>query len=86
MYIFGDAILPGYYKSATVDYYLIDIYNNYSTKTDSDALFANSALSSIYTKDEVYNKTEVDNIDNELSTLILNTYTKTKTYLPNNLL
>ena len=80
MYIFGDVILPGYYKSATVDYYLNDTYNNYSTKTDSDASLAHRALSSIYTKDEVYNKTEVDNTDNELFTLVINTYIKTKTY------
>ena len=37
-------------------------------------------MSNYYNKAGVYNKTEVDDIVNELSTLILNTYTKTKTY------
>ena len=39
-------------------------------KTEVDALFGNIDFSNYYTK------TEVDDIDNELSTLVLNIYTK----------
>ena len=74
----GDVTLPGYYKSSTIDYGFTCIYSDYCTKTESDALFANSDLGNINTRDEVYNNTEVDDTDNELSTLILNTYTKTE--------
>ena len=46
--------------------------SNYYTKTEIDTLFSNICLSKYYTK------SEIDDIDNELSTLILNTYTKTE--------
>uniref|UniRef100_UPI00404B2DF6 hypothetical protein n=1 Tax=Flavobacterium sp. TaxID=239 RepID=UPI00404B2DF6 len=49
----------------------LDIPNHYN-KSSIDTLFSNIDLSSYYTK------LEIDDIDNELSTLILNTYTKTE--------
>ena len=48
----------------------LDIPNFYN-KSSIDTLFSNIDLSNYYTK------AEIDDIDNELSTLILNTYTKT---------
>ena len=50
----------------------VDIPNHYN-KTEIDAIVANSNFSNNY-----YTKTEVDDIDNELSTKILNTYTKAR--------
>ena len=64
---FGDVILPGYYTSSGVD----TLFNQYYTRAESDALFANIDLSNYY------NKAEIDAIDDEVTSLILNTYTKT---------
>ena len=50
-------------------------------KTETDTLFSNIDLSSYYIK------TETGDLDNELSTLILNTYNKTRNkYVFNKLL
>ena len=46
--------------------------NNYHIKTEIYIISSNIDLSNYYIK------SEVDDIDNELSTLILNTYTKTE--------
>ena len=53
-------------------YNITEIQANYYDKVATDSLFSNIDLSSYYTKSEVYD------IDNELSTLILYTYTKTE--------
>ena len=64
-------ILDTYYNKTKIQ---ANYYDNVAT----DSLFPNIGLSSYYSK------IEVDDIDNELSTLILNTYTKTEvdTQLP----
>ena len=64
----GDVILPGQYTSSSAD----AKFNNYYTRAESDALFANIDLSNYY------NKAEIDAIDDELTSLILNTCTKTE--------
>ena len=67
---------------------------NTYTKAELDSLFANIYLSDYYNKADMYltvsniyiyiyisncyTKTEIDDIDNELSTLVLNTYTKSE--------
>ena len=53
-------------------YNIAEIQANYYDKVVTDSLFSNIDLSNYYPK------LEVDDIDNELSTLILNTYTKTE--------
>ena len=47
--------------------------SSYYNKTEVDAIVANINFSNNH-----YTKTEVDDIDNELSALTLNTYTKTE--------
>ena len=54
-------------------YNITGIQANYYDKVATGSLFSNIDLSNYYTK------IEIDDIDNELSTLILNTYTKTET-------
>ena len=53
-------------------YDITEIQANYYDKVATDSLFSNIYLSNYYSK------IEVDDTDNELFTLILNTYTKTK--------
>ena len=53
-------------------YNITEIQANYYDKVATDSLFSNIDLSNYYSK------TELDDIDNELSALILNTYTKTE--------
>ena len=53
-------------------YNITEIQANYYDKVATDPVFPNIALSNYYTK------TEVGDIDNELFTVILNTYTKTE--------
>ena len=53
-------------------YNIIESQTNYYDKVATDSLFSNIGLSNYYSK------IEVDDIGNELSTLILNTYTKTE--------
>ena len=52
-------------------YNIAETQAHYYDKAATDLLFSNIALSNYYSK------IEVDDIDNELSTLTLNTYTKT---------
>ena len=52
-------------------YNITEMQANYYDKVASDSLFSNIDLSNYYSK------IEVDDIDNELFTLVLNTYTKT---------
>ena len=60
------------YNKTFVDILIAGIYNDTYMKTEIGSLFSNVDLCSYYTK------SEVDDIDNELFTLILNTYTKTE--------
>ena len=65
--------LSSYYIKAEIGTLFSNIaLSNYYIKTKIGTLVANIYLSNYYTKPEV------DHIDNELSTLILNTYTKTE--------
>ena len=61
------------YKKAYVDILITGIYNYIYIQTETDTLFSNIDLGNYYTK------SDVDGIGNELSTLVLNTYTKTET-------
>ena len=56
----------------SIDTLVPNIYNDIYIKTEIDTLFSNSDLSHDYTK------AETDDLDNELSTLILNTYNKSE--------
>ena len=68
----------GFYSKAKMSIILDTYYNiteiqaNYYDKVASDSLFSNVGLSNYYTK------IEVGDIDNELSTLVLHTYTNTE--------
>ena len=53
-------------------YNITEIQANYYDKVATDSLFSNTGLSNYYSK------IEVGDLDNELSTLIFNTYTKTE--------
>ena len=53
-------------------YNITEIQANHYDKVATDSLFSNTDLSSYYTK------SEVDDIDNDLCTSILNIYTKTE--------
>ena len=68
----GDCQIPNIHNKTHVGILIADIYNDAYIKTEIDSLFSNLDLSNYYTK------SEVDDIDNELFTLILNTYTKTE--------
>ena len=67
-----------FYSKAKMNIILDTYYNiaetqaNYYDKVATDSLFSNIDLSNYYTK------SDIGDTDNELSTLILNTYTKTK--------
>ena len=85
----GDCQIPDMYNKTYVGILTADIYNDTCIKTEIVTLFSNTGLSN-YIKSEIdtlfsnihsssyYIKFETDDIDNELSTLILNTYTKTE--------
>ena len=60
-----------FYNTSSIDTLISDIHDDVYIKTEIDTLCSNTDLSNYYTKNEV------DNIDDELSALILNTYTKT---------
>ena len=68
----GDCQIPNMYNKTSVDILIANTYNDTYIKTEIDSLIPNINLSNYYTK------SEVDDIDNELSTLILDTYTKTE--------
>ena len=86
----GDCQIPNMYNKTCVNTLIADIYNDTYIETEIDTLSSNIDLSSYSIKAEIdtsfpniglssyYTKPEVDDIDNELSTLILNTYTKTE--------
>ena len=67
----GDCEIPNIYNKTSVDMSVADIHNGVHINTEHDTLFSNIDLSNYFTK------SEVDDIENELSTLILNTYSKT---------
>ena len=63
--------LISYYIKAETDTLTSNVdLSNYYIKAETDTLFSNIDLSTYYAK------SEVDGIDNELPTLVLNTYTK----------
>ena len=71
---FGDLDIPNFYNKTEID--AIAFNGNlsaYYDKTEVDATVANINFSNTH-----YTKSEVDDIGNELSALILNTYTKTE--------
>ena len=71
---FGDLDIPNFYNKTEIDAIAFNgDLANYYNKTQVDAIVANINFSNNH-----YTKTEVDDIDNELSALILNTYTKTE--------
>ena len=71
---FGDLGIPNFYNKTEIDAIAFNgNLSNYYNKTEVDATVAN-----INSSNNHYAKTEVDDIDNELSALILNTYTKTE--------
>ena len=86
----GDCQIPKMYNKTAVDILIADIYKYTFIKTGIDTLISNLDLSNYYIKAEIgtlfsnidlsnyYTKSEVDDIANDLSTLILNTYTKTE--------
>ena len=74
---FGDLDIPNFYNKTEINSMLAgggstDL-SNYYNKGQVDAIVANIDFSNNH-----YTETEVDDIDNELSALILNTYTKTE--------
>ena len=75
--LFGDADIPFvYYKSEIISILANSNFSdpsNYYNKTEIDAIVSNINFSN-----DRYTKAETDDIDNELSTLMLNTYTKTE--------
>ena len=64
---FGDLDIPNYYNTTSIDNLVSNIYNTFYDKPYIDSLI-----------DNYYDNTYIDNLDNELSALILNTYTKTE--------
>ena len=82
--------VPKMYNKAYVDVLIADIYHYFDIKTEIGTLFSNLDVSSYCFKTEIgtlfsyldlsnyCTKSEVDDIDNGLSTLVLNTYTKTE--------
>ena len=75
---FGDLDIPNFYNKTEINSMLAgggstDL-SNYYNETEVDAVVAN-----IHFSNNHCTKSEVDDIDNELSALILNTYTKTET-------
>ena len=68
---FGDCSVPNFYNKPSIGTLIPNMYDDAYIKNEIDTLFSNIYLSN-------YTKNELDDIDNELSTLILNTYTKTK--------
>ena len=71
---FGDLDIPNFCNKTEIDAIAFNgNLSNYYNKTEVDAIVANINFSNNH-----YTKSEVDYIDNELSALILNTYTKTE--------
>ena len=69
---YGDCSIPNFYNKSSIDTLISNIYDDVYIKTEIDTLFSNIDSSTYYTKNEV------DDIGNELSTLILNTYNKSE--------
>ena len=67
-----DCEIPNRYNKTYVDILIADICNDSYSTTEIDILCSNIELSNYYTK------SDVDDIDNDLSTLLLNSYTKTE--------
>ena len=63
---------PIFYNKPSIGTLIPNIYDDAYIKTEIYTLFSNLDLSNYYTK------TEIDDSDNELSTLTLNTYNKSE--------
>ena len=85
----GDCQIPNMYNKTSVDTSIANIYDDTYTKTEIDILIPNLGLSNYYIKSEsdIVSKyrfkqslyeSDTGDIDNELSALISNTYTKTE--------
>ena len=59
-----------FYNKSPIDTLIPNTHDDVYIKTEFDTLFPNIDLSNYYTK------TEIDDLDNELSSLVLNTYNK----------
>ena len=70
---YGKCSIPNLYNKSSIDTLVPNIYNDIYIKPEIDTLFSNVDLSNHYTK------TEIDDLDNELLTLVLNTYNKSET-------
>ena len=69
----GDCDIPNHYNKIELYSLIANInFSNHYNKAEMDLIVSNIGFSNYYTK------TEIDDIDNELSTLILNTYTNTE--------
>ena len=66
----GDCAIPISYNKSSIGNWISNRYTDVYITTDIDSLIATINIS------KCYNKTEIDDIDNELSTLILNKYNK----------
>ena len=67
---FGNCSIPNFYNSSAIDGILSTIYNDVYLKTYVDGLITTITIGNYHIKAHSYD------IDNELSTLISNTYTK----------
>ena len=67
---YGDCSIPNCYSKPSIDILISNIYNDIYIKTEIETLLSNIDLINYYTK------TEIDDLDNELSALIFNTYNK----------
>ena len=70
---YGNCSIPNLYDKSSTDTLISNIYDDVYIKTEIGTLFSNIDLNNYYTK------TEIDDLDNDLSTLILNTYNNSET-------
>ena len=90
----GDCQIPNMYNKTFVDILIADIYDDIYFETEIDTSISNIGSISYYIKAEIYTlfsnidlssyyiQSEVDDIDNGLSTLVLEIYTKTEVDTP----
>ena len=70
--LYGDCSIPIFYNKPPIDILFPNIYNDIYIKTEIDTWLPNIDLSNYHTK------TETDDLDNELPTSILDTYSKSE--------
>ena len=69
---YGDCSIPTCHNNSLIGTLVSNIYNDIYIETGIDTLCSNIDLSNYYTK------AEIDDLDNELSTLLLNTCNKSE--------